>query len=111
MLGPVFSSCSPVYLFILSTVLPRSFAEGIIYIIAYALGLCTVLLAVGIFGQKLIAKFEWATNPYGWFKRTIGVLLVVAGVGIITGADRSLQQYVIDKGILDITQVEQGLLK
>ncbi len=111
MLGPVFSSCSPVYLFILSTVLPRNFLEGIIYIVAYALGLCVVLLLVGIFGQKVIAKFAWATNPYGWFKRGTGVLLVLAGLAIVSGADRSLQQYVVDRGILDITKVEQQLLK
>ena len=111
MLGPVFSSCSPVYLFILSTVLPRNFAEGVIYIVAYALGLCVVLLLVGIFGQKVIAKFAWATNPYGWFKRGTGVLLVLAGLAIMTGADRSLQQYVVDRGILDITEVEQKLLE
>lgn len=110
LLGPVFSSCSPVYLFILSTVLPRNFAEGIVYIVAYALGLCLVLLLVGIFGQRIIAKFAWATDPYGWFKRSIGILLVVAGLAIITGLDRSLQQYVVDSGILDITKLEQRLL-
>lgn len=110
-LGPVFSSCSPVYLFILSTVLPTNFAVGLIYIMAYALGLCLVLLLVGIFGQKLLMKFKWATNPYGWFKRTLGIFLVIVGLVIIFGFDRQLQQFVIDKHILDITQVEQGLLK
>ena len=97
-------------MFILSTVLPRNFAEGIVYIVAYALGLCLVLLLVGIFGQRIIAKFAWATDPYGWFKRSIGILLVVAGLAIITGLDRSLQQYVVDSGILDITKLEQRLL-
>jgi len=111
MLGPVFTSCSPVYLFILSAVLPRSFAEGVLYIAAYALGLCTVLLLVGIFGQKAIHKFAWASNPYGWFKRSIGVLLVVAGLLIITGLDRKLQLFVIETGILDITKIEEKLLQ
>lgn len=110
-LGPVFSSCSPVYLFILSTVLPGNFISGLIHIMAYALGLCLILLLVGIFGQKLINKFKWASNPYGWFKRSLGVLLVIAGLLIITRLDRQIQQFVIDRGILDITQVEQKLLK
>ena len=110
-LGPVFSSCSPVYLFILSTVLPGNFISGLIHIMAYALGLCLILLLVGIFGQKLINKFKWASNPYGWFKRSLGVLLVIAGLLIITRLDRQIQQFVIDRGILDITQVELKLLK
>jgi cytochrome c biogenesis protein CcdA len=110
MLGPVFTSCSPVYLFILSAVLPRSFAEGVLYITAYALGLCTVLLLVGIYGQKAINKFQWAANPFGWFKRGIGILLIIAGLLIITGFDRKIQLFVIEKGILDITKIEQQLL-
>jgi len=109
-LGPVFTSCSPVYLLILSTIIPRSFAEGLIAIIAYALGLCLVLLLVGIFGQKLIRKFNWASNPNGWFKRGLGVFLVIAGLLIVSGLDRQIQQLVISSGILDITKVEQRLL-
>ena len=31
-LGPVFSSCSPVYAYILATILPGSFAEAMVYI-------------------------------------------------------------------------------
>lgn len=110
-LGPVFSSCSPVYLFILSTVLPSNFLAGLIYIMAYALGLCLVLLLVGIFGQKLLLKFRWATDPNGWFKKGLGVFLIIVGIVIIAGFDRQLQQFVIDKQILDITQIEQKLLK
>lgn len=110
-LGPVFSSCSPVYLFILSTVLPTNFALGVIYIVSYALGLCLVLLLVGVFGQKLINKFEWAINPYGWFKRGLGIVLIVAGIFIITGLDRAIQQYVITTGFLDITFIEKSFLK
>ncbi len=110
-LGPVFSSCSPVYLFILSAVLPTNFALGVIYIISYALGLCLVLLLVGVFGQKLINKFEWAINPYGWFKRGLGIVLIVAGIFIISGFDRTIQQYVITTGFLDITFIEKSFLK
>lgn len=109
-LGPVFTSCSPVYLFILSAVLPQNFVAGLIYIIAYALGLCSVLLLVGIFGQRVIHKFDWASNPNGWFKKIIGALLLLAGLLIITGFDRKIQQYVIERNILDITKVEHRIL-
>ena len=110
-LGPVFTSCSPVYLFILSTVLPKNFAEGLLYIISYALGLCLVLLTVGLLGQRIITKFNWAANPNGWFKRSVGILLIIAGLLIVSGYDRKIQQYVIDKGILDITRIEQKFLQ
>jgi cytochrome c-type biogenesis protein len=109
-LGPVFTSCSPVYLFILSTVLPTSFITGLIYIMAYALGLSLVLLLVGIFGQRLLMKFKWALDPNGWFKKGLGIFLILVGLIIISGFDRSLQQFVIDRHILDVTQLEQKLL-
>lgn len=109
-LGPVFSSCSPVYLFILATTLPQNFLYGFISIVSYALGLCIILYLAATLGQRFIQKFSWAMNPTGWFRRLLGILLLVAGVLIITGWDRQFQLYVIEKGYLDITQVEQRLL-
>ncbi len=109
-LGPVFSSCSPVYLFILATTLPQNFLNGFLAIVSYALGLCLVLFLAATLGQRFIQKFTWATNPSGWFKRTIGVLLLIAGVLILTGWDRDFQLFVIEKGYLDITRIEQQLL-
>lgn len=41
-LGPVFSSCSPVYAYIIATILPGSFAEAMAYIIAYVIGLAGI---------------------------------------------------------------------
>lgn len=109
-LGPVFSSCSPVYLFILATTLSQNFLHGFVSIISYALGLCIILFLAATLGQRFIQKFAWAVNPNGWFKRTLGVLLIVAGILIVTGWDRQFQLYVIEKGYLDITRVEQKLL-
>jgi len=71
-LGPVFSSCSPVYLLILSVALPANFAKGLLYVMAYAFGLCLVLLLVAKFGQVLIRKFSWLEDPNGLFKRLLG---------------------------------------
>lgn len=109
-LGPVFTSCSPVYLFILATTLPQNFILGFSGIVSYALGLCLILLLAAKFGQTFISKFTWASNPNGAFKKVLGILLLLAGLAIITGWDRQLQLYVIEKGILDITQIERKLL-
>lgn len=109
-LGPVFSSCSPVYLFILATTLPQNFFNGFLAIVSYAFGLCLVLFLAATLGQRFIQKFAWATDPSGWFKRTVGVLLLIAGLLILTGWDRDFQLWVIEKGYLDITRIEQKLL-
>jgi len=109
-LGPVFSSCSPTYLFILATILPQSFGTGFIYLVAYALGLSSMLLLIGYLGQTVIKKVRWAANPSGWFKKTLGVLFVLVGLFIITGFDKQLQSFLLDHNYLDLSGFEQQFL-
>ncbi len=110
-LGPVFSACSPVYFFILASILPVSFGLGIAYLSAYALGLSSILLAIAFVGQKLVRKIRWMADPRGWFKRGLGVLFVLVGLFIITGNDKRLQTYILDKGFFDISKLEIKLLE
>jgi cytochrome c biogenesis protein CcdA/thiol-disulfide isomerase/thioredoxin len=93
-LGPVFSSCSPVYAYILATVLPAHFGQAMAYVIAYVIGLCALLLAIGYYGQQFVRKLKFASNPKGWFQRTIAVLFIVVGVLIFTGYNQKFQTYV-----------------
>lgn len=93
-LGPVFSSCSPVYAYILATILPGSFAEAMAYIVAYVLGLSIVLLAIGLLGQKFIHKIKWATNPKGWFQRVVAILFILVGLLVFTNSARGVQTWV-----------------
>ncbi len=109
-LGPVFSTCSPTYFIILATVLPVSLLLGFIYLLAYTLGLCLALLTVALIGQRIVDKLGVAANPDGWFKKTLGIILVIVAIGIITGADKKLQIYILDKGFFDVTKIEQMLL-
>lgn len=108
-LGPVFSSCSPTYFLILATVLPRSIAEGLIYLLAYAVGLCASLLIVTVASQRLLEKFGVASDPNGWLKRSIGVLFLLLGIAIIAGYDKKLE-LVVANNIIDVTKIEQYLL-
>ena len=110
-LGPVFSSCSPTYFVILASVLPESFARGLVYLIGYALGLSLVLLLIGYLGQRVVKKLSFAANPNGWFKRGLGVLFIAVGIFIITGGDKKLQIYLVNSGLFDITKTEQRLLQ
>lgn len=93
-LGPVFSSCSPVYAYILATVLPANFGQAMVYITVYILGLSAVLLAIGVFGQRFIRKIKFASDPRGWFQRGIAVLFIVVGLMVFTGFDKQFQTYV-----------------
>ncbi len=109
-LGPVFSSCSPTYFLILATVLPRSFTLGFVYLLAYAIGLCGALLVATIAGQKLLTKLGVASDPRGWFKRSMGVLFLVVGVAILFGYDKKLELALAGQ-IFDVTKIEQSIIQ
>lgn len=109
-LGPVFSSCSPTYALIVAAVLPESFGRGLAYLIAYALGLASVLLIVAIAGQAAVRKMGWLSDPHGWFRRIMGILFIVVGIAVLFGVDKKIQTYVLENGWYDpIMRLEQRL--
>lgn len=95
-LGPVFTSCSPMFGYVVVTVLPANLAQGLLLLAAYVLGLSAVLFAIALAGQRLIARLRWAADPHGWFRRAIGVLFVVLGVLIGTGLMQRLEVLLLD---------------
>lgn len=109
-LGPVFSSCSPTYALIVAAVLPVSFAKGLTYLVAYALGLGVMMLLIAYAGQAFVRKLGWLSNPGGWFRKVIGVLFVVVGLSVGFGIDKKIQAYVLEKGWYDpISNLERRL--
>lgn len=111
-LGPVFSSCSPTYALIVATVLPISLSEGIVYLVAYAIGMSATLLLIAYLGQVFVSKLRWLSNPNGWFRKTIGLAFLIVGVSVILGLDKKIQAYVLEKGWYDpISNLEQRLTK
>lgn len=110
-LGPVFASCSPTYAFILASILPHSFTSGLIYLITYSIGLVLALLAISILGRKLISRFAWAVDTHGLFRRIIGVIFVLVGIAIITGAEIRIETWVGNHTPFDETRIEQVLLQ
>jgi len=109
-LGPVFSSCSPTYFLIVATVLPRNLLEGLLYLSAYALGLCVALLVATLAGQKILLVLGVAADPRGWFKQLIGVLFIVVGAAILFGYDKKLQ-LIAANTFFDVTGIEQRFLQ
>ncbi len=110
-LGPVFSTCSPTYFFILATVLPVNIALGTLYILAYTAGLAIPLLAIAFLGQRLADRLGILAAPRGAFKRGLGVIFIIVGITISMGLDKQLQIRILDAGFFDVTRVEQWLLR
>lgn len=109
-LGPVFSSCSPTYALIVATVLPASFARGFIYLLAYAVGLAAALLVIAYAGQAIVQKLGWLSNPYGWFRKVIGILFIIVGVSVLFGWDKRVQSFVLEQGWYDpVSRLERSL--
>jgi cytochrome c biogenesis protein CcdA/thiol-disulfide isomerase/thioredoxin len=109
-LGPVFSSCSPVYAYILATILPTNFTHAIALIIVYVIGLTLVLLLIGYYGQRFIAKIKFASNPKGWFQRAIAILFIITGLLIFTGYDKKFQTYVSEHTPFNFDKLSSKLL-
>ena len=109
-LGPVFASCSPTYAFILASVLPHSFISGLIYLIAYSIGLVLALLAVSLVGKKFISRFSWAVDTHSLFRRIIGIIFVLIGIALISGSEIRIETWVANRLPFDETKIEQVLL-
>ena len=110
-LGPVFSSCSPTYALIVATVLPVSFAEGLLYVTLYAIGLAVPLLLIGLAGRSAARRLGWLADPRGWFRRTMGVLFIIVGIVVIIGADKALQTLILQLGWYDPIADLEGVLQ
>lgn len=108
-LGPVFSSCSPTYSLLLATVFPVSFIQGIGYTAVYAVGLSLMLLLIARGGQKLIKKIRPLADESGIFRRSLGAILVVVAIVIMTGFDKTLETKLIAS--FNINNIEQGILE
>lgn len=108
-LGPVFNSCSPTYALIVALILPASFAMGLVYLAAYAIGLGATLLLVALFGQGLTRKMRWLSKPNGTFVRVIGVVFILVGIFVMSGLDKKVQTYVLENGWYDpIMKIEEA---
>lgn len=109
-LGPVFSSCSPLYAYVIVTVLPASFAEGLALLFAYALGLCGTLLAVALVGQRLIRSVGWAVNPESIFRRGLGWIFILVGIVIIAGWDKDLQIWILENSPIRPWEIDSNFI-
>jgi cytochrome c biogenesis protein CcdA/thiol-disulfide isomerase/thioredoxin len=109
-LGPVFSSCSPTYAWVIATVLPASPAVGMVYLSVYCVGVGAGLLAIALLGRRLLGRITWASKPGGAFQRTIASLFIVMGLFIVTGLDQAVETRLLTADPFGITRLEQRLV-
>lgn len=109
-LGPIFTSCSPTYFLIIGTILPQSFAVGLINLFAYVAGLALTLLAFALLGQKFVAKARWAANPKGTFRKVLGVLFVIIGMAIATGVMKDVEAWLVAQDGFSLINFESSVI-
>ena len=110
-LGPIFSTCSPTYSVILATVLPQNIWLGLLDLFAYVAGLSLVLLLIAFLGQRFVDRIAFASNPDGWFKKSLGLLFLLLGILIFFGVDKKIETALVTSGTFDVSTVETHLLK
>lgn len=109
-LGPVFSSCSPLYGYLVVTVLPAEPWYGLLLLAAYLAGLCATLLAVSLAGQRLVRNVRWIADPHGWFRRGLGLAFIAIGAVIITGLDKDIQSWILEYSPIRPWALDNGFI-
>ncbi len=110
-LGPVFTTCSPTYLFIIATVLPAAFVTGLIYLLGFTVGLALSLLLIAYFGQSIVTALGERMQTAGKLKQVFGVLIILVGIAILTGFDKKIEAFILDSGYGATIQLENTLIE
>ena len=109
-LGPVFLSCSPLYAYVVVTVVPARPAWGTLLLAAYAVGLGGTLLLVSLAGQRLVRRLGWLADPDGWVRRGLGLVFVAVGLMVLTGLDRDLQAWILEHSPIAPWELDSGFI-
>jgi cytochrome c biogenesis protein CcdA len=110
-LGPVFTTCSPTYLFIIATILPAGLVVGVVYLLGFVLGLALSLLLIAYFGGQLVGRITAHMTTANRVKQLFGILIVVVGLAILTGSDKKLETWILDSGYGATINFEEGLIE
>lgn len=110
-LGPVFTTCSPTYLFIIATLLPASPMTGFIYLLGFTIGLAASLFLIAYFGQSLVNKVIAHGGAASNVKKFFAVLIIVVGLAIVTGFDKKIETWILDSGYGATILFEEKLIE
>ncbi|MBM3204433.1 cytochrome C biogenesis protein [Candidatus Uhrbacteria bacterium] len=110
-LGPVFTTCSPTYLFIIATILPAGFLLGFIYLLGFTIGLAISLLLIAYFGGQLVKKITSHMGATTRVKQIFAGLIILVGIAILTGYDKKLETAILDSGYGATIHFEESLIE
>jgi cytochrome c-type biogenesis protein len=110
-LGPVFTSCSPLYGYVIVTVLPAEPARGLLLLGAYIVGLCGTLLVIALAGQRMVTRFGWAADAHGRFRRGLGIVFIVIGVLVATGWMKDIETWLITNSPIAPWNLDSGFIQ
>ncbi len=110
-LGPIFTSCSPTYTYIIATILPKDLLSGILLLLTYILGLALTLLLISKLGRGVVEKMKWIANPDGIFRKVFATVLILLGVLIATGILKDIETYLVSIDFLNTTKFELQIRK
>lgn len=110
-LGPVFSSCSPTYLYIIATVLPAGLTVGVLYLLGFTFGLALSLLLIAYFGRSLTEKITAKSHKNNKLKKFFALLIILVGLAILTGYDKKIETAILDSGYGATIELENKLLE
>ncbi len=110
-LGPVFSTCSPTYLYIIATALPASYFVGLTYLLGFVLGLSLSLLLIAYFGQQLVNRLTKHIVTASRVKQVFGIFLIALSVSMLFGWDKKLESKILDSGYGATIDFEAGLIE
>jgi cytochrome c-type biogenesis protein len=110
-LGPVFSTCSPTYLYIIATVLPASYLVGLTYLLGFVFGLSLSLLLIAYFGQQLINRINTHFTTATKLKQVFGLLLILLSITILFGWDKKFESKILDSGYGATIELEENFIE
>lgn len=76
----------PVLAGVLAIAATQSTVRGVLLLLSYSIGLGVPFALLGLGAQWLVGSFRWVGRHYGWIAGVSGVLLIVVGVMLMTGA-------------------------
>lgn len=109
-LGPIFTTCSPTYLFILATVLPSKISLGIFYLLGFVIGLSISLYLIAYLGSTLVNKLGENIKNINFYKKIMGIIFLLIGLAIIFGYDKKISTLILDSGYRASIDLEENLI-
>ena len=110
-LGPVFTTCSPTYVYIIATILPVGIIEGFVYLLGFTIGLAFSLLLIAFYGGVLVKRITSHMTAATNIKRAFGVLIILVGIAVMSGYDKKIETAILDAGYGATISFEESLIE